>query len=129
MRGDQRVAQDIDEYIANYPTEVRVKLEKIRATINKAAPKAEEVISYQIPAFRFVGRPFIYFAAYKKHLAVYPAPRGVAEFTEELASYEGGKGTAQFPLDKPIPYDLIRRIAKFRVKEYQEKAAAKAKKR
>ena len=129
MRGDQRVAKDIDEYIAGFPVEVRAKLEKIRATISKAAPKAEEVISYQIPAFRFAGRPFIYFAAYKKHIAVYPAPRGVAEFAEEFAGYEGGKGTVQFPLDKPIPYDLIRRIAKFRVKEYQEKAATQAKKK
>ena len=129
MRGNQRVAQNIDEYIAGFPIEVRVKLEKIRATIRKAAPQAEEVISYQIPAFRFVGRPFIYFAAYKNHLSVYPAPRGVAEFAEELAGYEGGKGTVQFPLDQPVPYDLIRRIAKFRVKEYQEKAAAKAKKK
>jgi uncharacterized protein YdhG (YjbR/CyaY superfamily) len=129
MRGDQRVAKDIDEYIANYPTEVRAKLEKIRATINKAAPKAEEVISYQIPAFRFVGRPFIFFAAYKKHIAVYPAPRTVPEFAEELAGYEGGKGTVQFPLDQPIPYDLIRRIAKFRLAEYQERAATKAKKK
>lgn len=126
MRGDQRVAKDIDEYIAGFPTDVRASLEKIRTTIRKAAPKAEEVISYQIPAFKFVGRPFIYFAAYKKHISVYPAPRDVAEFKEELADYEGGKGTVQFPLDQPIPYDLIRRIAKYRVNQYQEKAAAKA---
>jgi uncharacterized protein YdhG (YjbR/CyaY superfamily) len=84
-------------------------------TIKKAAPGAEETISYQIPTFRLNGN-LVYFAAYKKHISLYPAPRGVEKFKEELSRYEGGKGTARFPLDKPIPFGLISRIVKFRLK-------------
>lgn len=128
MRTNQTAPKNIDEYIAGFPDSVQKILEKIRITIRKAAPDAEEAISYQIPAFKLKG-DLIFFAAYKKHIGLYPAPRGSEEFKEELAGYEGGKGTVQFPLDKPIPYDLISRITKFRVRENLAKAEAKGKKK
>jgi uncharacterized protein YdhG (YjbR/CyaY superfamily) len=118
----------IDEYIALFPLEVGERLEKIRATIKKAAPKAEESISYKIPTFTLDGKYLIYFAAFKKHISVYPAPRGSEAFKEELAKYQGGKGTVQFPLDKPIPFSLVRTIVKFRVKEHLDKAKLNKKK-
>lgn len=111
------VAKDIDEYVAGFPEDVQKILKKIRTTIRKAAPKAEEKISYGIPTFTLNDRYLIYFAGFKNHVSVYPAPRGSAEFKEELAGYKGGKGTVQFPLDKPIPYELITRIVKFRIRE------------
>jgi uncharacterized protein YdhG (YjbR/CyaY superfamily) len=110
--------QNIDEYIANFPSNVQKILQKIRKTIQKAAPEAKEAIKYQIPTFTLNGN-LIHFAAYKNHIGIYPAPRGAEEFKKELANYEGGKGTAQFPLDKPIPYDLITRMVKFRLKKLQ----------
>ncbi len=128
MRTKQTAPQNIDEYITGFPSDVQKILEKIRRTIRKAAPDAEEAISYQIPAFKLKGN-LIFFAAYKRHIGLYPAPRGSEEFKEELAGYEGGKGTVQFPLDKPIPYDLISRITKFRVKENLARAEAKGKKK
>ncbi len=106
---------DIDSYIAGFPPEVRTILEKIRQKIKKAVPGATEAISYQIPTFRINGKNVIHFAGFAKHVAVYPAPRGVAEFEEELTAYKGGVGTVQFPLDTPIDYGLIERIAKFRL--------------
>lgn len=111
------VAKDIDEYVAGFPEDVQKILKKIRTTIRKAAPKAEEKISYGIPTFTLNDRYLIYFAGFKNHVSVYPAPRGSAEFKKELAGYKGGKGTVQFPLDKPIPYELITRIVKFRIRE------------
>jgi uncharacterized protein YdhG (YjbR/CyaY superfamily) len=117
----------IDEYIASFPAEIQKILEKIRMRIQKAAPDAAEAISYQIPTFRLGGKNFIHFAAFKNHIGLYPAPRGVEEFKAELSNYEGGKGTAQFPLDQPIPYDLISRIVKFRVKKTLEAVEAKGK--
>ena len=121
-------AKDIDEYIAGFPDDVQKILKKIRSTIRKAAPGAKETISYAIPTFTLNGRYLIYFAAFKKHVSIYPAPRGSEEFKKELTAYEGGKGTVQFPLDKPIPFDLITRIVKFKVKESLEKAQASKKK-
>jgi uncharacterized protein YdhG (YjbR/CyaY superfamily) len=125
----QTAPKDIDEYIAGFPSDVQELLEKLRRTIRKAAPGVEEKISYQIPTFTLKGRYLIYFAAYKKHIGLYPAPRGVEEFKEELSGYEGGKGTVRFPFDKPIPYDLVRRIVKFRVKDVLASAQAKGKKK
>lgn len=123
---------DIDEYIERFPTNVQKLLQKIRKTIQKAAPDATEVISYQMPAFK-QKRVVVYFAAHKNHIAIYPAPRGAKEFKQELAEYEGGKGTVQFPLDQPVPYDLITRIVKYRIKENAEldsrRVAAAKKKR
>ena len=129
MRTDQTAPKNIDEYVAGFPHDVQEILEKIRMTIRKAAPDAEETISYQIPTFTLKGHYLVYFAAFKKHIGFYPAPIGNAEFKEELSVYEAGKGTAKFPLDKPIPFGLISKIVKFRVKENLARAAAKGKKR
>ena len=115
MTSEQPATKDITEYIAGFPADVQKMLQKIRETIQKEAPQATEAISYQIPTFKISGKNFIHFAAFKKHIGLYPAPRGVDEFEPELSFYEGGKGTAQFPLDKPIPYDLITRIVQFRM--------------
>jgi len=126
MRTRQTAPSDIDEYIAGFPKDVRELLQKIRKTIRKAAPRAEEAITYQIPTFTLNGN-LVYFAAFKKHIGFYPVPRGHAKFKKQLADYEGGKGTARFPLDKPIPFALITRIVKFRAKENLERAAARRK--
>lgn len=109
------IRTDVDGYIASFPTNVQKILQKIRATIRKGAPRAEESISYQIPTYKLDGKVLIYFAGFAKHVSVYPAPRDADEFREELAAYKGGKGTVQFPLDKPVPYDLITRIVAFKV--------------
>lgn len=129
MRTDQTAPKTIDEYIAGFPQDVQEILEKVRMTIREAAPDAEETISYQMPTFTLNGRYLIYFAAYKKHIGLYPVPRGAEEFKEELSAYKGGKGTVRFPLDKPIPFDLISRIVKFRMKENLERAEAKGKRK
>ena len=121
-----KTPKDIDEYIAGFPKDVQKILNKIRSTIKKAAPKAEEAISYQIPTFRLNGN-LIHFAAYKNHIGLYPAPRAVEKFKKELARYGAGKGTLRFPLDEPIPYDLITKIVEFRAKQNLEKAKEKAK--
>ncbi len=128
MRIKQTAPRNIDEYIAGFPDDVQKILEKIRTTIRRAAPGAEEAISYQIPAFKLNGN-LVHFAAYKNHIGLYPAPRGSEEFEDELSAYEGGKGTVRFPLDKPIPFDLISRIVKFLVKKNLEKSEAKGKKK
>ncbi|MNI79527.1 hypothetical protein D3C73_1359880 [compost metagenome] len=107
--------------------EIRKKLEAVRKVIHEAAPEAEEKISYQMPTF-FLHGNLVHFAAFKKHIGFYPAPSGIEAFQEELAQYKGAKGSVQFPLDKPLPLDLISRIVKFRAAENREKAAAKAKK-
>lgn len=118
----------IDEYIAGFPDNVQKLLEKVRQTIRKAAPDATETISYSIPAFTLHGQ-LIFFAAFRRHIGLYPAPRGVAEFKQELVAYKGGKGTVQFPFNEPIPLRLVSRIVKYRVKANLARAAAKRKKR
>lgn len=123
MKTKQPTPQTIDEYIAGFPKEVQEILEKIRMTLKKAVPKAEEGISYQMPTFYLKGQYLIYFAAYKKHIGLYPVPSGDAEFNKEISAYRAGKGTLQFPLNKPIPYKLISKIAKARAKETAAKAA------
>jgi uncharacterized protein YdhG (YjbR/CyaY superfamily) len=115
MNSDSTI-QTIDEYIAGFPEDIREILEKVRETIRQAAPEATEKISYQMPTFYLNGN-LVHFAAFKKHIGLYPAPSGVAAFQEELAPYVKAKGSIQFPLDKPIPYDLIARITAFRVQE------------
>lgn len=120
-------AETIDEYIANFPKDIQQKLTDLRTTIKKAAPKAEEKISYQMPTFALHGN-LVHFAAYKNHIGFYPAPRAIEEFKKELAKYEGSKGTVQFPLDKPLPLSLVAKMVKFRVAQNLEKAAAKKKK-
>src|SRR6185295_13986724 len=121
-------AENIDEYIAGFPKDIQKILEEVRATIRKAAPEAKEAIKYAMPTFVLNGN-LVHFAAFKNHIGFYPAPSGIAPFKEELSAYEGGKGSIRFPLDQPIPYDLIRQVVEFRVTENQERAAAKGKKR
>jgi uncharacterized protein YdhG (YjbR/CyaY superfamily) len=117
----------IDEYISGYPEDVQAILQKVRVIIKEIAPEAQEAIKYGIPTFVLHGN-LVHFGAYKKHIGFYPAPSGLEQFREELAGYLGSKGAVQFPLDEPIPYDLIRRITVFRVQENLEKAGAKKKK-
>jgi len=128
MKPNQTAPKNIDEYIADFPPEIQEKLEKIRATIRKAAPKAEEAISYMIPTFKLHGN-LVHFAAYKNHIGFYPGAGGIAAFQEELTGYETSKGTVQFPLNKRLPLTLITKIVKFRVAQNLDKAAAKAKKK
>jgi uncharacterized protein YdhG (YjbR/CyaY superfamily) len=128
MKTDQTTPQTIDEYIAGFPPEVQAILEKIRLTIKKAAPGAEETIKYQMPTFTLHGN-LVYFAAFKTHIGFYPIPTGIEKFKKELAPYKQGKGSVQFPLDQPIPYGLISKIVTFRVKENAAKAATKTKKK
>jgi uncharacterized protein YdhG (YjbR/CyaY superfamily) len=118
---------DVDKYIAGFPTDVQMILEKIRKTIQKAAPDAKETIKYQIPTFTLNGN-LVHFAAYKNHIGFYPAPGGIVEFKDELSKYERSKGTIRFPLNKSIPYRLISRIVKYRVKENMNRVAVKRKK-
>lgn len=118
----------IDDYIANFPEDVQAILQELRATIREAAPDAAEAISYQMPTFKLKGN-LVHFAAYKNHIGFYPVPTGLAAFEEELSVYKSGKGSVQFPIDKPMPLDLIRRIVNFRVAENLEKAEAKSKKK
>jgi uncharacterized protein YdhG (YjbR/CyaY superfamily) len=106
----------IDEYIKAYPESVQAILEKMRQTIRKAAPEAEEAISYRIPTFRLNGN-LVHFAAFTDHISFFPTPSGLAAFKGELSPYKVSKGTLQFSLDKPIPYDLVRKITLFRRKE------------
>jgi uncharacterized protein YdhG (YjbR/CyaY superfamily) len=120
--------QDIDSYIAQFPADVRAILKKVRATIRRAAPEAVEVISYQMPAFKQHGI-LVYFAAWKNHIGLYPPVSGDKALMKAVARYAGPKGNLQFPLDEPIPYELIERIVKLRVEQDTAKAAAKRKKR
>lgn len=117
--------ENIDEYIDRFPSTVQKLLQKIRKTIQKAAPDAEEAISYGIPTFRLNGN-LVHFAAFQSHIGFYPAPRGVAEFKDDMTRYEGGKGTARFPLDEPIPYELITRMVTFRVQKNLEKGVKRS---
>lgn len=119
MESAKTAPGNIDEYIAIFPQAVQEILEQIRETIRKAAPDAEETISYQIPTFTLKGN-LVHFAAFKKHIGFYPTPTGIERFKDELSVYECAKGSVKFPLDKPIPFDLISRIVTFRVKENLE---------
>ena len=114
----------IDEYMASFPEEDQKVLQKIRTTIQKAAPGAEEVISYQMPTFR-LKRILVHFAAFKDHISFFPTPSAIVAFKKELSQFETSKGTIKFYKDKPIPYDLIAEITKFRVKENLEKLKKK----
>jgi uncharacterized protein YdhG (YjbR/CyaY superfamily) len=120
--------QDIDGYISQFPADVQAILEKVRATIRQAAPDAKEVISYMMPAFKQHGI-LVYFAAWTKHIGVYPPISGDKTLEKAIARYAGPKGNLQFPLDEPMPYDLIERIVKLRVKQDLAKAATRRKKR
>lgn len=127
MATNKTTSKTIDEHIASFPKEVQEILEKVRATIRKAAPQAEETINYGIPTFTQEGN-LVHFAGFKSHIGFYPTPSGIEKFKAELSKYEGAKGSVKFPLEKPIPYTLIGKIVKFRVKENLERAIAKKKK-
>ena len=114
----------IDEYIAGFPSDVQEILQKIRMTIHEAAPDATEKISYQMPTFYLNGN-LVHFAAFNEHIGFYPVPSGIEKFKKELSVYKQGKGSVQFPLDQPIPYGLITKIVKFRVKENRAKGKMK----
>ena len=125
----RQTATDIDDYIARFPTAVQETLEAIRRTIRTEMPDAEETISYQIPTFKLNGKPVIYFAGYKNHVGVYPAPVGNPAFKGDLTPYASGKGTVRFPLSRPIPFPLLRKIVKFRVQETQVRGTMKSRKK
>ncbi len=108
--------EDIDEYIKMFPQDIQVLLESLRHTVQKAAPEAEETIKYQIPTFTLNGN-LVHFAAYKNHIGFYPTPSGIEAFKEELSIYEGAKGSVKFPLDQPLPLDLVSKIVAYRVAE------------
>ena len=117
---------EIDMYIATFPKLTQELLEQVRVTIMKAAPRAEELISYRMPAYKLNGI-FVYFAGYKNHIGFYPTASGIAAFKDELSSYKGAKGSVQFPLDKPLPLDLIAKIVKFKLNENLKRAKKKDK--
>lgn len=121
MKEEIKTVNSIDEYISQFPAEVQEILMKLRNIIREAAPGAEEKISYQMPAFVLHGN-LVYFAAFKKHIGFYPTPSGIDAFREELSGYKGAKGSVQFPIDKPMPYELIDRIVRYRVEENTRKS-------
>jgi uncharacterized protein YdhG (YjbR/CyaY superfamily) len=120
MKMNEVKINTIDEYISGFPEVTRKILEQIRSTIKKAAPEAEETIKYSMPTFTLKGN-LVFFAAFKNHIGLYPAPSGNDEINNELSLYKAAKGTLRFPLNKPIPYDLIGKVVKLRVKESKDK--------
>ncbi len=125
MQSDSTAPKNIDEYIAGFPADVQRILQEIRRIIRRAAPDAEEAIKYRMPTFVLKGN-LVHFAAFAKHIGFYPTPSGIEAFQDALAAYHHAKGSVQFPLDQPVPFDLIRKIVAFRVRETREKVAAQA---
>lgn len=117
----------INEYIAGFPDDLQLILNQVRATIQQAAPDAEESIAYGMPAYRLKGKPLVYFAGYKNHIGFYATPTGHIAFAKELSKYKQGKGSVQFPIDQPMPLELIAQIVEFRVFENLEKGKGKKK--
>lgn len=128
MKDKASQPENVETYISSFPDDVQKRLKQLRQTIQKAAPDSEELISYQMPAFKYHGM-LVYFAAHKNHIGFYPGASGVATFKKELSVYKGAKGSVQFPHDKPLPLELVSKIVTFRVKENQLKAEAKVKKK
>ncbi len=128
MENNKSAYTTIDEYIALFPEDVQKLLKEVRRVIKAAAPDAQETINYQIPTFTLQGN-LVHFAGFKKHIGFYPTPSATEKFKAELSAYKGAKGSVQFPLDQPIPFDLISEIVKFRVQENLERAEAKTKKK
>ena len=122
--GKMKTYATVDEYIAIAEPKVKKALKDIRKTIKTAAPKAEEVISYQIPGYKYHGM-LVFFAAWKNHISLYPAPWSADSLKKEMSVYEGSKGTIKFPIDEPMPLSLIKKMVKYRVKENEERAALK----
>ncbi|ALC17851.1 hypothetical protein DSOUD_3126 [Desulfuromonas soudanensis] len=123
MQTDCTEPRTIDEYISAFPQDVQQILEKIRITIQTAAPEAKETITYRIPTFT-LGGSLVHFAAFKKHIGFYPTPTGIERFKKELSAFKGAKGSVKFPLNEPIPYALISEIVRFRVRENLERGNA-----
>lgn len=121
MERGKKQFKTIDEYIKTFAEDVQDVLQKMRQTIKKAAPQAVEAISYQMPTFKLNGRNLVHFAGYKNHVGFYPIPSGIGAFEEELSPYTQGKGSVQFPLDRPVPYDLVRKSVIFRMRENLER--------
>jgi uncharacterized protein YdhG (YjbR/CyaY superfamily) len=119
MQEKKAAYETIDDYIRQFPPSIQEKLEKLRSVIKDAAPDSTERISYQMPTFYLHGN-LVHFAAYKQHIGFYPAPSGIERFKEELAGYKSSKGAVQFPIDEPLPYELISRIVTFRVGENEK---------
>lgn len=119
-----KIYSTVDEYIALAEPKVKKALQEIRKTIKATAPKAEEVISYQIPGYKYHGM-LVFFAGWKNHISLYPAPWGADDLKKEMSAYEGSKGTIKFPLDKPMPLTLIKKMVKYRMKENETRAALK----
>jgi uncharacterized protein YdhG (YjbR/CyaY superfamily) len=115
----------VEEYIKTFPKDIQTILEKLRQTIHETAPEAVETISYQMPTFKLNGKNLVHFAVFKEHIGFYPTPSGIDSFEKDLAPYRTGKGTLQFPLDKPIPFDLVKKVVIFRVKENLNKKRQK----
>lgn len=128
MEGDKMTYASIDEYVAQFPPEIQEILQALRKVIKEAAPEAKEKISYQMPTFDLHGN-LVHFAAYEHHIGFYPAPSGISAFQQELSPYKSAKGSVQFPIGRPVPYELIARIVRFREQENMEKAASKGKKK
>lgn len=123
---DRSSAVTIDEYIAEFPPETRDVLEQLRSLIQELAPDATETISYAIPTFDLNGKHLVHFAGYAKHVGLYPAPSGMEQFKADLAQYKTGKGSVQFPLGRPLPTELIRRIVEFRVGEVRSASVTRS---
>lgn len=128
MERTKNTHTSIDEYISKFPPEIQEKLKMLRNVIKESAPDAEEKISYQMPTFTLHGN-LVHFAAFKDHIGFYPTPGGIDAFKQELSDYKLSKGTVQFPVDVPLPYELVRRIVKFRVAENTKLADSKLKKK
>ena len=124
MDSSKKTPQTIDEYMADFPAQAQAVMGRMRALIHEIVPEATEKISYGIPTF-VLGENLVHFAAYQHHIGFYPTSSGVAHFEDELKDYETSRGTVRFPLDKPIPYDLVRRITEFRAAENRARAKAK----
>ena len=124
MEASERDFTTIPEYIARFPEQVSGILEELRRVIRETAPEAEEAISWGMPTFRLHGN-LVHFAAYKHHIGFYPGSSAIAVFREELSPFKYSKGTVQFPIDKPVPFDLVRKIVRYRVKEHSEKGKMK----
>jgi uncharacterized protein YdhG (YjbR/CyaY superfamily) len=127
MENGKKEYSTIDEYVSSFPDEIQKKLEEIRAAVKAIAPEAKEKISYQMPTFDLNGN-LVHFAAFKNHIGLYPAPSGIEAFEQELRPYKSAKGSVQFPLDQPLPMELIKRIVEFRVEENRKKFTRNTKK-
>ena len=124
MEKTKVVPETVDQYIAAFPADVKKRMQQLRKTIKAGAPNADELISYQMPGYKYFGM-LVYFAAYKNHIGFYPGAGGLLEFYKELSSFKSAKGSVQFPHDRPIPFDIISKIVKFRVKQNEEKISLK----